>query len=212
MPSTNTEEPVLVDTISTLYEHLNDLGKKRMRKEMAAFLERTFKEDLKDKVERFLNRPALGVLPLREKFLQFWPKVVILYTNGLFYSTIVMCSIMAERMCYDLLEDSQLIVNSIVLSPKEKEKLFWMRWFQLTGLLYEWGLITEKTKANLNKIRKLRNEYVHPKTPGVLNPKDDAYEALKLVSEIIKTEMGPGPNARYAIQKGRLVRRKISRK
>ena len=78
-------------------------------------MKQTFEADLSDKVNRFLEIPGFGPLPLRIKFVGIYREVVQLYINGFFYSTIVLCSIMAERLCYDIIEETNLILEGRVL-------------------------------------------------------------------------------------------------
>lgn len=203
---------VFINTVSTAYEHMNDVQRKKFKQSLLVFLQNSFQVDLQDKMERFLKIPSVGPLPIAIKFVGIYREIVQLYINGFFYSTIVLCSIMAERLCYDLIEESSLILENRVLGLKEKEKLFEMDWSRLINMLHEWGLILKESMRELHELRKMRNRYVHPGKIRLQNPRKDSLKALELISKIIKVEIGPSPSGRYQIKEGKLVYKKNLRK
>jgi len=180
--------------------------KTKFKNKVSEWLQKTFKEDLNEKVERFLSIPSIDPIPTVEKFVQLIHEVFQLYTNGLFYSTVALCGITAERLCYDIIEDSKITINETTLSSSQKETLHRLNQAVLIDTLFEWGLVKKETKKKLHKIRKIRNKYIHPSEFSKQESKKDALKILGLLCQVINNEYGPDPNTRYTIVYGRIKR------
>lgn len=110
-----------------------------------------------------------------------------LYTNGLYYSTVVLSGILCKRICYDVLTKSRINVEEKPLSPEQTACFFEMNLAYLFQLLFDWGLIREETRRLMWEINQKRNEYVHPKK-GKLDSQKDALEMMKKITRILVNE------------------------
>jgi hypothetical protein len=99
-----TERTVFVNGIPALYDALKKVGREEEAKTiMKDFLNRTFANDLDDKVERFIQVPTGIFLADTPYFRIFWEYNQI-YIAGLYYSTVVTAGVLCERICLDILE------------------------------------------------------------------------------------------------------------
>ena len=78
-----------------------------------------------------------------------------------------------ERLCYDLLEKSEIKFDDKILDYKQKQSLFKIPFTAIVQFLTTLGLINNKLADNMHKINDIRNKYVHPILGG------DAYEDAK---------------------------------
>jgi len=197
---------VFINTISRVYQGINEEQKERLKMEIQNWLRSTFEVDLSEKVKRYISIPSIGPIPTVEKFVQLIHEVIQLYTNGLFYSTVALCGITAERLCYDLIENSKISINGQILSSSQKESLYRLNQVVLVDMLFRWGLIKEETRGKLDEIRKIRNRYAHPSELSAQEPQKDSIKMLDLLCQVINTEYGPGLGARYTMEGGKIKR------
>jgi hypothetical protein len=122
--------------------------------------------------------------------IQFENKFVILldegylsFLIGLYHSTVSICSIAMERLCYDLVENSLIQIDGQELDYEQKKSLFDIPIFRLIGFLRKTGHITGQMQEYMQKLNSLRNKYVHPLLEGV--PFEDANESINLLCKII---------------------------
>jgi hypothetical protein len=137
------------------------------------------------------------------------PEVLMLYTNGYYYSTIASCGVAAERVCYDILETVDIELDHEPLTSFQKSKVYKMNISQFVKLLQAWGLIKKETAELLAKIRACRNKYVHPSFVNI-NAKDDSIKMIRWLFKVVELEFGPGPGSRYIIVDGKIARVKPS--
>ncbi|MGC1932575.1 MAG: hypothetical protein WA667_26675 [Candidatus Nitrosopolaris sp.] len=90
----------------------------------------------------------------------------------------------SERLCYDLIEYSQIYLNNELLNSEQKKNLFNMPFNKFVEFLVSTGLITEELKSNIIKINDVRNRYIHPKFEKDI-PAYDAKVSLNLLCKII---------------------------
>ena len=198
------EIEVYLNRVKDLYDLLDDAERRRFAERIVApMLQEDFKDALPKRVKRFLEIPGIGPLPLMQKFMQLVPEVVGLYVNGFYYSTIASCGVAAERVCYDILEVSEIELDKKTLTRNQKSELYALNLVRFIKLLQEWGLIKGETAKLLHKIRKCRNKYVHP-TFQRISAKKDSIRMIEWLFQVIKTEFGPGPGARYTIKNGKI--------
>jgi hypothetical protein len=198
---------VYLNSLPALYEISTPESKRKQQAEVREWLLRTFQADLDDKVERTLSTGTFGPLPLLHEFVKFMPELLQLYINGLYYSTIALAGVTAERFCFDLVNMAEFRIDGKMLSKEEKQAVMEMRFADMIDLLSEWSLIQDCTKSKLHEIRKIRNRYVHPNPPPFDTAKNDAKHLVELTCEIARIEFGPNGTGRYVIDDGALTLR-----
>lgn len=186
------------------YAKLSNPEKKDFKKQVAQALTTYFTRDLELKVERFIEMPRIGPLPLMQKFMQLVPEVIMLYTSGYYYSAVASCGVAAERVCYDILETADLELDDKPLTSQQKSNIYRMNLSQFVDLLLSWNLIKRETAKLLGKIRRCRNRYVHPSFKNT-NAKDDSIKMIRWLFRVVEIEFGPGPGSRYVIVNGKLA-------
>lgn len=176
-----------INSLPSLYEALKKDGRgKVIEQAVTSFLTMSFNADIGDKVKRFLEIPSVFI-PADKEYFKLYSELMQLYTNGLYYSTVVLSGVLCERICYDVLLRSKIGVEGTELSSEQVACLFEMNLAYLFKLLFDWGLIKEETKRLMNEVNQKRNEYVHPKK-SKLKPQEDALEMIKKISKILATE------------------------
>ena len=196
---------VFLNSLPGLYQISTPEKKQQLQHKVREWLLRSFETDLDDKAERALTVGNFGPLPVHHDFVRFIQELLQLYINGLYYSSIAMVGVAAERLCFDLIDVADFKIDDKTLSSEEKQALVGMRLFDLIDLLSKWSLIQDSTRNKLHKIRIRRNEYVHPNPPPFETAKDDAKRLIELICEIAQTEFGPGGTGRYVIDDGALM-------
>lgn len=125
------------------------------------------------------------------------------YISGYYHSTIAMVGIIAERFSKELEDNMDFKLNGEKISLK---KLFRndLNQYKRLKLLLHGKLIKPKIFSNLDKIRKLRNNYIHyNKKVSDLKAKKDSLKALKLFIEVLNFRF----SEKYEIKNGRIVER-----
>ena len=195
---------VFLNSLPKLYQTLKPEQKHDLEVKVRDWLTSSFQSDLGEKVERTLSVGNFGPLPLVHEFVRFMPELLQLYINGLYYSTIALAGVTAERFCFDLVNMADFRIDDKVLSNEEKEAVMGMRFVDLIDLLSKWSLIQDSTKGKLHEIRRTRNIYVHPNAPPFDMAKNDAKRLIQLACEIAENEFGPNGISRYVIEDGAL--------
>jgi hypothetical protein len=196
-----------LNTLPRLYDALPPTQKRDLERQVREWLLSTFQSDLDEKVARTFSTGSIGPLPLVHQFVRFMPELFQLFINGLYYSTIALAGVTAERFCIDLILMTDFKVDGRSLSDEDKQAITEMRFFDLIQLAAKWQLIHESTKTKLHDIRKTRNKYVHPRHPPFQAAKTDAERLIKSLSEIAEVEFGPSATGRYTIRDGAIALR-----
>ena len=102
---------------------------------------------------------------------------------GMYYSTVSLTSLAAERLCYDLIENSEIRFGGRVLDSKQKEVLYRIPYSDILDFLYDMKVIDKKIKDNLFEINNKRHRYIHPTFKG--DPMNDAVFTLNKLCETI---------------------------
>lgn len=102
---------------------------------------------------------------------------------GMYYSTVSLTSLAAERLCYDLIENSEIRFGGRVLGSKQKEALYHIPYSDILDFLCDMKVIDKTTKDNLFKINNLRRRYIHPTFEG--DPMNDAIFTLNKLCKTI---------------------------
>ena len=78
---------------------------------------------------------------------------------GLYFSTVSLCSITTERLCYDILEKSRIKINNKKLSDGQKKALFKIPYSTLVELIESTTLINRQVASDLMKMNNIREIY-----------------------------------------------------
>ena len=176
------------NSLSNLYKALKKTKHAEDIERMAEnFLKDSFSLDLKDKVKRFLEIPSVGFIPANVEYFKLYYELMQLYTNKLFYSTVVLSGVLCERICFDILLRKKISVDGSSLSNEQIASIFDMNLSRLFKLLLGWGLIKKETHDEMNRINDKRNEYVHP-TKSITNAQKDALEMIQRITKILVNE------------------------
>jgi len=198
---------VYLNSLPGLYAMLSQEKKLDLELKVRGWLLSTFQSDLDQKVARAFDTKDFGPLPVVQEFVKFMPQLFQLYMYGMYYSTIALAGVTAERLCLDLLYMADIQVDGRTLSNKKKQAIARMHFVDLIDLLSKWKVIKGSTRRKLHAIRKTRNRYLHPGQPPFQTEKADAKHLVELTCEIARSEFGPGGNGRYTFQDGALVLR-----
>jgi hypothetical protein len=101
----------------------------------------------------------------------------------MYYSTVSLCSVTTERLCYDILESSKIDLDDTELDNDQKKAFFKIAYTALIELLKECGLITDQIAKDMKKINDLRQKYVHPLLEG--DSYRDSKYSINLLCSII---------------------------
>jgi hypothetical protein len=157
--------------------------KKRLVKE---FLEFSFKKDIEEKAKRFLEIERDITPTSRDYFKLYW-ELRQLYINGHFYSAAVLCGVLCERICYDILSLQGIAIDGKLLSKEQIALLYKINLVDIIRLLREWNLIKEETEKEMLKVNDKRNQYVHPSRTR-LNAQRDSLEMINRICAILENE------------------------
>lgn len=106
----------------------------------------------------------------------------VCYRNGFFHSCIAMVGITAERFAVEASENLDFKINDIKTSEKElfdKE----LSQYRRLRILLKAKILNSEEFDKLDKIRDIRNKYIHFKESK--NPARDALKVLNLMYEVI---------------------------
>jgi uncharacterized protein YutE (UPF0331/DUF86 family) len=117
------------------------------------------------------------------------------YKYGFFYATITLIGVSSEKFSCDLEKKLTKKINKNKLDQYKK-----------LILLKKSKIISSKEYNNLNKIRELRNQYIHIKKK-LECVKKEALEIIKLFNNVLEEEF----NKKYVIKNGKLKLRKTSK-
>jgi hypothetical protein len=123
------------------------------------------------------------VISFENKFTVILDSAYKSFLLGMYYATVTLTSLAAERMCYDFIENAKIEYREIELEQRQKDSLYRIPYSELLNFLLDLNEFDEQIKKNLFKINTIRNKYVHPNTVG--NPFDDAKNTLNLLCETI---------------------------
>ena|GEM_PF-1992671 len=144
-------------------------------------------KEICDNIERVRKNAKLvngcNGIEFENKFVILLHEGYLSFLIGLYHSTVSLCSVAMERLCYDLVENSKIQIDCQELAYEQKKSLFDIPFFKLMGFLRKTGQITGQMQEHMQKLNSLRNKYVHPLLEGV--PFEDANESINLLCKII---------------------------
>jgi len=122
------------------------------------------------------------------------------YIYGLYYATVSMIGVTAERFAFELSKKLRFSVNN---NPVSKKELFGDNLSQGKRLkmLLKANIITQDVFIKLNQIRKIRNRYIHPEKKNTQNI--DGIKILNLMIEILQSRF----SEKFEFKNGKIIKR-----
>jgi hypothetical protein len=187
-PSLFVEENIFVNGIPALYEKLSKENQTKLKELIKQYLLSTFNSDVDKKADRWLEIPG-GMKPTDHEYFKLYWELIQLYTNGLFYSTVVLGGILSERLCYDILAKQRITLKEKgELTKDQISCLFKLNLKDIIDVLTKWNLIKDETRTLMLQINDKRNSYVHPTKTGRVDEKKDSKEIINKISKLIANE------------------------
>ncbi len=170
--------------------------------------ESELKEQLVNNVPQMVSRLAeldpIITLEVGE-YIDFMREAVDAFQFGLWRAVVALIGIAAESFTDTLYSRSKNVTSTSGVSIS-KEKLFgrddYMPEERKLAVLFVFGIILSDDYERLRRIKRLRDQYVHPrgKAPDV---EKDAREVIRLFRSVIKDRF----ERVYTIKKGKIVKR-----
>ncbi len=181
-----------IDSSSGLFNH--PIVGEKSQKEFEIKLIEEYSQNMSNIIERYkLVKPFL-TLNLGE-YLTLLNEAKRSYTLGLYYSTVSMVGITAERYTIEISEN---VDNQIVRALRKGGK----NQFDRLRILKTFNIIDKEIFENLDCIRDIRNRYTHPSS--ISNPEKDSIEVLNKMIEVVNIEF----NKKYIIKNGKITLKK----
>lgn len=177
----------------------NIIGNKGIRKQIREQLKEKFKKELPKRMYRMGKVPSFLTTEVG-LYSNLLNEAKHCYETGLYHATISMVGVTAERFAVELSEKMKFEINGKGISEK---KLFskYLRQVSRLILLNKSDVIKPETYEKLDKIRIIRNKYIHPKEVG--DGKRDSLKILKLFIEVINSRFSD----EYKIRNGKIMKR-----
>lgn len=170
--------------------------KKFQRKE----LESKYGEyDIEAKIQRWLSIPKAPILFINEA-TSLALDIERAYVFGNFYSGLTGACCLGERIFNQIILQvrNDYTETNIYKIRKSIRKDTIFNWIDAIDALYEWGIISEETKGDYEKLYKLRTESVHYQD----KPQDleiMAVQAIKTIFKILSSLFGYFENKKYLL-------------
>lgn len=178
------------DMIRGTYEGLSTKRRKQYREDLKDELRKQFNDKINDVVKRLFKIQDLSVikkLPCHDLVHE----AKMLYVEGYFYATIALCGAVGENIARMIINDSEITVSRSKII-KGKTIFGRLDFVVINKILINASLIQQDSYKKLEKIRKLRNKYVHGnKLFNTAAVNKDAGILLNLIVTILRSEFKP---------------------
>ncbi|WP_148687070.1 hypothetical protein [Candidatus Nitrosocosmicus hydrocola] len=153
----------------------------------------TNKIKIEDLIERSKRIKGCKVFQLEGRFVNLFNEAYQAYILGMDYTTVSLCALASERLCYDLIESSKITFDGRIISNIEKESFYRIPFSELVFFSKSIGLLPDKVAGKMMKLNNMRNVYIHPSfkrdrsDPEKLQikPESDSVTALNNLIDII---------------------------
>jgi hypothetical protein len=125
------------------------------------------------------------------------------YILGNFYSTIALCGMTAERLCYDFIDFVDIRIGEKLLNDEQKQVLYKLPFSSMVDFFWKIGFFNDRTKGLMFDISAIRNRHIHP---TMVRPAEDAIKALNLLCNVLEEKLSIFQF--YDIKDGKLVLRR----
>lgn len=181
-----------IDSLSESFKH-PIIGKESQEKFEKELLEK-FSDNIPEMIGRYKSVGTFFTIEIGD-YLGLLIEAKQTYVNGLYYSTVAMIGITAERFALDLSKGVNIDVKRSLKKHGQNQE-------GRLKVLKLFNLIEQGTFQNLEHIRKIRNNYIHSKNS--INPKEDSIIVLNKMIDVINIEF----NSKYGINNGAITLKK----
>jgi hypothetical protein len=182
----------------------NQAKDKRFRPQYELELRERLNNDVPQMVSRLAELDAIITLEVGE-YIDFMREAVDAFQFGLWRAVVALIGIASENFTDTLYSQFRIVKSSSGVSIS-KEKLFgrddYMPEERKLAILFTFGVILAEDYKKLQRIKKLRDQYVHPKA-GTPDVEKDAREVIGLFRSVIKERF----ERVYTIKEGKIVKR-----
>jgi len=169
-----------------LLDHPDEKTRTNLIEKIKEGLLESYKKDLDNKITRMKDLNLIGMFKI-DKFGDEWLECIKNYEDGRFISVVALCGIIAEKITYGLIEETEIKINNSSVSLKQKAGFLRLNQAERIGLLEEFKIISHEISGKLNQIRDKRNNYLHPNRRSPINPEKDSKDMLNLLEDILKS-------------------------
>lgn len=187
--------PIYLDTTPNALLHPS------AREQIAEQIKQRLIEQIPNIIDREKKIKAFMTDELGE-YLNLLVEAKQVYKLGYHHSAIAMVGVAAERFSIELASKLRFKVNNISISQKEIFDRD-INQYKRLRLLKKSGLLEKVAFERLDKIRDIRNKYIHPKAK--INPENDSVILLNLMIETLSERF----SKKYSIRDGKLVKNKV---
>jgi hypothetical protein len=171
-----------------------------IRKDIVKGLIKKIVESENEMYERRKNIQGFDLIMADGKVPALLMEAIDSYTLGNFFSTIALCGMTAERLCYDFIDFVDVRIGEKSLNDKQKQVLYKLPFHNLVEFFWEIGSFNERTKIQMFEIAGIRNRHIHP---TMVRPAEDAINILNLLCKILEEKLSIFQF--YDIKDGKLI-------
>jgi hypothetical protein len=171
-----------------------------IRKDIVKGLIKKIVESENEMYERRKNIQGFDLIMADGKVPALLMEAIDSYTLGNFFSTIALCGMTAERLCYDFIDFVDVRIGEKSLNDKQKQVLYKLPFHNLVEFFWEIGSFNERTKILMFEIAGIRNRHIHP---TMVRPAEDAINILNLLCKILEEKLSIFQF--YDIKDGKLI-------
>lgn len=181
-----------INTTPNIIKHPN------IKNQIEKQLRDKFEKELPKILERMGEMPALLTCDVGF-YSSLLEEATRCYEFGLYYATISLIGISAERFAIELSSQLNFEINDVKISEKDLFRRRIQRQELRLSLLEKSKIITPEIYKRLIEINSIRNKYIHPRDIGDI--KKDSLKILKLFVEILNLRFSD----KFTIREGKIV-------
>jgi|SRR5215211_4171252 len=108
------------------------------------------------------------------------------YIPGNFFSTIALCGMTAERLCYYFIDFVDIRIGEKLLNDEQKQILYKLPYNSLVEFFWKIGSFNDSTRSLMFQISEIRNRHIHP---TMIRPAEDAIKILNLLCKVLEEKL-----------------------
>jgi hypothetical protein len=164
---------------------VKEIGRDSRKDEVKALIGR-IAESENNMYERRKNIQGFDFIMAEGKVPLILREAIDSYLLGNYFSTIALCGMTAERLCYDFIDFVDIRIGEKLLDSEQKQVLYKMPFNGLVEFFWKIGSFNDTTKNLMYQISDIRNRYVHPTKT---KPPEDAIKILNLLCVVLEEKL-----------------------
>lgn len=164
---------------------VKETGVDSRKDEVKALLKKILESE-KDMYERRKNILGFDFIMADGKVPFLLKEAIDSYILGNFFSTIALCGMTAERLCFDFIDFVDIRIGEKLLNEEQKQILYKLPFNSLVDFFWKMGSFNKDTRSLMFQISDIRNRYVHPTT---VRPAEDAIKTLNLLCKVLEEKL-----------------------